>query len=139
MVDSHDSARLGGVRWMLIGAIAIGVFVGAMSCAAGMATGNGHDAHVTAGEARAVAVGHVHGRQAVPAAHSDSTWTTRSDDGSRSVAFEQGHPGSACVTSAQLRMPDVAAVTDVRTMTVNPVVAPLEHATEPEPPVPRIS
>jgi hypothetical protein len=128
-----------GTRWGLLVAITIGVFFGAMACATSMVTGAGHGFHAAVGEPHA---GHTdagqHG-QVSGAAADVADPSTSSDGEPESSSTEHGHPGMACVTSVQLRVPTLVvpagvSLTSARSATTQP-----DCVTEPEPPVPRFS
>jgi hypothetical protein len=144
--DGRSRARTGyrklfgsGVRSGLLVAITIGVFYGAMACATSMAAGDGHGAHAAVGEPR---TGHPdagqHGHASGAAA--DDADPSRSSDGApESSSTEHGHPGMACVTSVQLRVPALVVPADVSQTSSRSTMTPPDCVTEPEPPVPRFS
>lgn len=126
-------------RCGVLAAIAIGVFVGAMSCAPGMASAGGHRSHARTDTHEVEHVEPGHRGHERPAIDDERTPSTRSDDDSTSVAVGQEHPGMACVMSVRLRIPDLDVPRDVRWADALAVVAPPDCVTEPEPPVPRLS
>jgi hypothetical protein len=128
-----------GVRWGLLGAITIGVFVGAMACATSLAVGDVHGAHAVVGEPRtghSDAVKHAH---AWGTADADADPSTSSDGAPEPSSTEHGHPGMACVTSVQLRVPALVVPAGASIESARPMMTPPDCVTEPEPPVPRFS
>jgi hypothetical protein len=120
-------------------AITIGVLFGAMACATSVAAGDGHGAHAAVGELRtgqsdAGQHGHPSGTFAGRADPSPS-----SDGGRESPSTAHGHPGMACMTSVQLRVPDLMVPADASVTSARSATRPPDFVTEPEPPVPRFS
>jgi hypothetical protein len=115
------------------------VFFGAMACATSMAAGDGHGAHAAVGEPR---TGHPDAGQhghASGAAANDADPSRSSDGAPESSSTEHGHPGMACVTSVQLRVPALVVPADVSQTSCRSTMTPPDCLTEPAPPVPRIS
>jgi len=119
------------VRWGLSVALVLGAFFGSMSCATSLAAG--HGAHVAAPD-----TGADHGAHGSrTAAH--ATESSGHSDGERASSDGQAHPGMACVTSLELRVPDLVVSTDVRPTIARLVMTPPDCVSGPEPPVPRFS
>lgn len=136
VMNVRGAMRRRGGRWVLPVTITLGVFLGAMSCATSMAAG--HGTHITAPGIRADHSDTGHGRHGSPTAAHAAESSGRSD-GEPASSGGQAHPGMACVTSVQLRVPDLVVPTDVPAIVIRLAAAPPDRVTGPEPPVPRFS
>lgn len=123
---------------MLPAAITIGVFFGAMSCATGLAAGQGHGTHMTVVGTGADHANAGHDRHAAPTV-ADGAESSGRSDGESGSSGGQAHPGMGCVTSVQLSVPDMVVPSDVRLAGTHLTTAPPECVIGPEPPVPRYS
>lgn len=129
-------------RWWVLAGVVVGVLYGALSCAAGMAAGAGHGTSHTAvpvvESTESAHGGHVGVRDLV-LDESDAQDVPGESPLTSKRAVGADHPGMACVTSVELRVPpDPAETTSTRHP--RPVPAALVGCSdEPEPPVPRTS
>lgn len=129
---------------LVLVAIVLGLVLGAMTCAAGLADGTGHVTH--AAVEPAVAASEIVRHPAEPGSHDHGTPATPSPTNAGGDASPvlpsapaEGHPGMACLVPVDLRFlgPTVATTSDVCAP-----LAPLTIADgigEVDPPVPRTS
>lgn len=135
-----------GLRRVVLAAVVVGVAVGAMACAAGMAAGGGHRAHIAAAEADRSPSEDSHAGHSSQAPDAEigaapERPAAQGNNGTdRSTASQlQSHPGMACVVSVDLRLlePTLTSVSDIVDV---PAAAKRSNCVaDLEPPVPRIS
>lgn len=134
------------LRWVLLVAVFVGVALGAMTCAAGLAYGQGHSGHAAAAAPVGGGTDHGAGHSVAHPDHPsadvvlDAPAAPVGDASGRSpVAAVQGHPGMACVVAVDLQVADTSVVTMTQPFD-SPVPAALaDGIADLDPPVPRRS
>lgn len=126
---------------MTLIAVTVGVMAGAWACAASMSAGHAH--HTGDSTAMAAALDHTSGHaaghaDAIPSSDSTTADSTTSHS-SRSSGPSVSYTAMSCVVGVDLRVRDLAVTTVCGDLPPVLPTRPVDHANEPEPPVPRFS
>lgn len=143
IVRARPGPRL---RRAVLAAVLVGVAFGAMTCAAGMAVGNGHntvagapvDQHSPAADAHA---DHSAVARVVEAGAASQHAASEGNDGDHrsTTSSDQNHPGMACVVSLDLRVPEPTPTSVTDAVDNSVILERSDCVADVEPPVPRIS
>ena len=126
-------------NWLILTAVVVGVFFGALACAGGLAAGN---AHGTAEPSVPPILVHppAHAGHLGSTTRPESPHAPAGDHGDHPASTSMtGHPGMACVVSVDLDVPEasVATVCDSYEASAAPMWA--DWPADVDPPVPRFS
>lgn len=136
--DPAGSLPVRPAHWVVLVAVAAGLLLGAIVCAAGLVGGAAH------GAAHAAVVD----GDATPTAHTDHAAHTSGPDSSHpgghgehsgDTSASGSHPGMACVVSVDLQFPNVSSPWDAGSHVSQPPPMTAGCSDDVDPPVPRIS
>lgn len=126
-------------HWLVLTAVMVGVFFGALACAAGLAGGN---AHGTAEPSVPEMPVHspAHAGHVGSTTESESPPIPAGDHGDHPVNTSMtGHPGMACVVSVDLHVPEASVATVCDSYEAAAVAMWADWPADVDPPVPRFS
>lgn len=134
------------LSWLVLAAVVVGVAIGAMACAAGLAEGFGHRVHAQGTEAIVASVtgshnGHV---AAEPGNVGGDPVLGSASPGNeaRSGAagtWVEGHPGMACVVTVELDVDETVTPVMAGRFDTEHAILPVDCVVDLDPPVPRAS